>query len=56
MKGETKLSGLIEPPLGAPVPAPVNLSAAVALAKEKNPESSSSKRSDETYRLFVASL
>jgi hypothetical protein len=54
MKGETKLSGLTEPPLGAPAPAPANMSTST---KEKElPELGSSKKSDDTYRLFVVSL
>ena len=55
MKGETKLSGLTEPPLG-PAPAPTNMSAAVSSVKEKDPVPNSSKKGDDTYRLFIASL
>ncbi|KIM42261.1 hypothetical protein M413DRAFT_130034 [Hebeloma cylindrosporum] len=44
MKGETKLSGLTEPPL-APPPPPANFSAASSVNKD-----------DENYRLFIVSL
>jgi len=56
MKGDAKLSGLTEPPVGIQGPAPAIMFAAVASEKEKYPEPSASKKSDETYRLFVTSL
>jgi hypothetical protein len=56
MKGDTKLSGLTEPPVGVLAPEPANMSAAVGSEKGKYIEPSATRKSDEMYRLFVVSL